>query len=294
MRQRGAAVIRHDLIEPARSGGYNVRTREEDRNLLRDLDEQDGGPDRAPMRVRGYDRKEQTDSFSHLRRFMRANIGRPWDKVYSELCAVNDPRNIRGYHVRQHIPDVVNIGNVGQDAKGVYIVNPHSIFGYPRYLRRGEFYVDGKGLLRESKGQRNENKSESRKERDKKLATIFSESGKFTNVLTEAGWFEVVRRKPYMIRDGLVEWEKGKPNFTLANRNSPERWKTQKDTTYFQFVPHFYWRLGMDRFMLVKSQEQAKSMESRSGWDAHYSVSIYATKWRAMSRSEIKRLNRAS
>lgn len=293
MRHRGAAVIRHDLIEPARSGGHNVRTREEDRNLLRDLDEQDGGPDRAPMRVRGYDRKEQTDSFSHLRRYMRKNIGRPWDKVFSELCAVNDPRNIRGYHVRQHIPDVVHAGDVAFDSHGVYVVNPKFNMGTRRYLRRGEFYVDGRGLLQVSNGQRDESKNASKSARDKKLAEIFNEEGKFTHVLTDAGWFEVVRRKPYAVRDGLVAWEKGKPDFTLANRDA-KRWKWQNDTTYFQFVPHFYWCVGMERFMLVKDQETAKSVEPRSGFASYYSVSVYGKSWRAMSRNEIKRLRRAS
>jgi len=60
----------------------------------------------APMR--NYkDRKQFGDRVTPLYRYLHKQVGRPWNKVYSELCKQTDPRSIRGFHLRSHIDDIV-------------------------------------------------------------------------------------------------------------------------------------------------------------------------------------------
>ncbi|MBZ5520789.1 MAG: hypothetical protein LAP21_00890 [Acidobacteriia bacterium] len=51
--------------------------------------------------------KELTDVLNPLRRFLRSRLGRPWDKVYSELCAGLDRRKVTGLHIFQHLESMV-------------------------------------------------------------------------------------------------------------------------------------------------------------------------------------------
>src|SRR5215467_9380627 len=54
-----------------------------------------------------YAEKEFTDVLNPLERFLRSNLGRPWDKVYSELCAGLDKRKTTGLHIFQHLKHMV-------------------------------------------------------------------------------------------------------------------------------------------------------------------------------------------
>lgn len=67
--------------------------------------------DDLPKRVSGsrskYIRAGETKYFSDLigplRRFLRKNVGRPWDKVYSEMREKLDDRKVTGRHVFEHV-----------------------------------------------------------------------------------------------------------------------------------------------------------------------------------------------
>lgn len=54
-----------------------------------------------------YAEKEFTDVLNPLERFLRSNLGRPWDKVYSELCSGLDKRKTTGLHIFQHLKHMV-------------------------------------------------------------------------------------------------------------------------------------------------------------------------------------------
>jgi len=58
-------------------------------------------------RSRKYFAKEFTDVLGPLIGFLRKNVGRPWDKVYSELCGGLDKRKVTGLHIFQHLEDFV-------------------------------------------------------------------------------------------------------------------------------------------------------------------------------------------
>ena len=68
--------------------------------------------DEQPKRPRGFEayggeRKEFTDVLGPLKGFLRKNVGRPWDKVYSELCAGLDKRKVTGWHIFTHVEQFV-------------------------------------------------------------------------------------------------------------------------------------------------------------------------------------------
>ena len=43
-----------------------------------------------------------------LERFLLHRVGRPWDKVYAEVCAVTDPRSLQGAEVRDYLRSFVS------------------------------------------------------------------------------------------------------------------------------------------------------------------------------------------
>lgn len=50
-----------------------------------------------------YETKSFTDMLGPLRRYLRSNVGRPWDKVYSELAQHLDKRKTTGIHIFDHV-----------------------------------------------------------------------------------------------------------------------------------------------------------------------------------------------
>lgn len=65
-----------------------------------------GGGTRESMKHRyGYDAKMFGEHLSPLYGVIRKNVGRKWDKVYSELCKSFDRRSATGAHIFQHLFD---------------------------------------------------------------------------------------------------------------------------------------------------------------------------------------------
>lgn len=65
-----------------------------------------------PKKALGFEsyfgsRKLFTDVLGPLERFLRKNVGRPWDKVYSELSDGLDKRKATGKHIFDHVDDMV-------------------------------------------------------------------------------------------------------------------------------------------------------------------------------------------
>lgn len=69
-------------------------------------------PDLLPqcegMRRPYSNRKSFTDLLGPLRRWLRARVGRPWDDVYSEACAVIKPDSIVRAHIKTHLLEFVH------------------------------------------------------------------------------------------------------------------------------------------------------------------------------------------
>jgi hypothetical protein len=83
--------------------GGRVRVQEfNDEDRWADYD----GSTRHPIsrfRQFGSNAKGFSDRLGPLRKYLRKQVGRPWDVVYSELSAVLDKRSISGLHIWDHV-----------------------------------------------------------------------------------------------------------------------------------------------------------------------------------------------
>jgi hypothetical protein len=61
----------------------------------------------ASYRDYGYSAKWFTDVLGPLERFLRRSVGRPWNDVYSEMCASLDRRKATGQHIFDHTEQMV-------------------------------------------------------------------------------------------------------------------------------------------------------------------------------------------
>lgn len=139
------------LTERPRAGGKNGQSHNESLrgvNLTRyweDLDEDGTLRHKGMGRKRRYwgNVKDFTDLLSLLKRYLRSNVGRPWDKVYSEVCKNLRADSVQGNHLRDHVRSMVTPWvQYEQDCK---------IYGYEVGVsyRNDDFYVDAHGILRE-------------------------------------------------------------------------------------------------------------------------------------------------
>ena len=55
--------------------------------------------------MHGGGTKYFNDNLQPLTRYLQSNTGRPWNKVYSELCSRLDKTTVSGLHVFNHIFD---------------------------------------------------------------------------------------------------------------------------------------------------------------------------------------------
>jgi hypothetical protein len=92
------------------------------------------GPDNLParegmkMRHQGHT-KWLNEHLGPLRRYLDAQVGRPWNKVFSEICAHIDRNSAVQDHVRDHVSDYVATQVIEID--GVPCSNSSRLHGYP-------------------------------------------------------------------------------------------------------------------------------------------------------------------
>jgi hypothetical protein len=113
------------------------------------------------------------ENLAPLKRFLRSNVGRPWEKVYSEICAGIDRRNVVQAHIFEHL-----FGFVDREVRAVPSKNgKYTVFQVlnwqqewvPIEERGAYFFVDPRtGILRENIGR--VTSSAWTKERQAKLA----------------------------------------------------------------------------------------------------------------------------
>jgi hypothetical protein len=72
---------------------------------------------RSSARRRHHSYKGFTDVLGPLRGAIRRNLGRPWDKVFSEFCRVLDRRSLSGYHIWTHLQSEVQTNTFIENGK---------------------------------------------------------------------------------------------------------------------------------------------------------------------------------
>lgn len=94
----------------------------------------------ARGRKYGWDCKQLNEHLSPLRRYLRTNVGRPWNKVFSEICENISQNSATQSHVRDHLKHYVETNAKIEDGKVV------DSTGKPFFF--SEFFVHPKtGLL---------------------------------------------------------------------------------------------------------------------------------------------------
>lgn len=131
------------IVERPRRGKYG-----DDRAAKRRNDPE--GPTFLGMRA-GYGYRSLNENLAPLRRYLRAQVGRPWNKVFSEICAGIDGRNAVQQHIRQHIDDLIATKVEQRDRDLVDLHNRWRFYGRTAALHQ-ELYVDPRsGLIRTNK-----------------------------------------------------------------------------------------------------------------------------------------------
>lgn len=109
------------------------------------------GPSFLGMRA-GYGYRALNENLKPLERYLHAQVGRPWDKVHSEICANIDRRNTVQQHVLEHLRDMIAVQVEWRDGRWVDLKD-RDRWRDPRspYLRQ-KLYVDPRtGLIRTNK-----------------------------------------------------------------------------------------------------------------------------------------------
>lgn len=108
-----------------------------------DAEDYDGGPGRASS---ARHEKHLNENLAPLKRYLMGQVGRPWNKVYSEICRTIDTRSAIGLHVLQHLDGfiardtVIENGRVYDrgyrrltEVRGLYV---HPVTGLIRLAKR--------------------------------------------------------------------------------------------------------------------------------------------------------------
>ena len=177
--------------------GSSMKNKEvrEQRRQFRDNDDYDL-PRKSSMKPKGkfsWDKKELSDFLNPLVRFLRKNCGRPWNKVYSEICQNLDRRGTINNHVFEHLEDYVHTRPMWKNNK------PHKL-GWagstiPLYKTGYTFYVDRNGFLCEPKEKR-----PSRKKEENPNIIKTDDKNRFFAKRPDGTWFEVTITEPHPLR----------------------------------------------------------------------------------------------
>ncbi|HZS03851.1 MAG TPA: hypothetical protein VFD58_03180 [Blastocatellia bacterium] len=167
---------RHNHSDPSRKTGLRIRSYDPD-------EEYDDLPTRMPT-SRGRGTKYFSDFLSPLRRFLRSNVGRPWDKVYSEMRQHLDFRKTTGRHVFEHVEAEVSLHCFISDDGKVY---ERGRYGGRSFLVTGLYVHPRTGLLcwQEPRNRRKERQS---REASKEVTRIHL-SGKRHYVKLNGIWY---------------------------------------------------------------------------------------------------------
>lgn len=144
------------IVERPRKGKHPYAPAEKLRN---DPD----GPSFLGMRA-GYGHPGLNENLRPLRRFLEAQVGRPWNKVFAEISRGIDRRNTVQQHIYQHLDDFIAVQAQWRNGEIVDLKD-----GFNRYPRwRQTLFVDPRtGLIRKKPGPSRTQLRREQEERDR-------------------------------------------------------------------------------------------------------------------------------
>ena len=99
--------------------------------------------------------KSFTDVLGPLWKYLHRNLGRPWNKIYSEMCESLDKRKVTGRHIFEHLKHMVELDcYVDDDGKVKYKQYRRYVFNADQRQEVHGYYVHPRtGLLCEGRGE---------------------------------------------------------------------------------------------------------------------------------------------
>lgn len=135
--------MKHVVVDRPRTGGDGGKSKPPKGSKKQfnktPLEEQPKFQSSSRKRVYGYNCKELSDHLGPLRRWLRSQVGRNWDDVWSEICENLSVHDVMTRHVREHAEYYVQknctIDEEGDvcDSKGLKLIGD---------WRSRDFYVD--------------------------------------------------------------------------------------------------------------------------------------------------------
>jgi hypothetical protein len=179
------------------------------------LTDDDGEPIRAVKSTREPRGREQktkslNETLNPLKRYLASNVGRPWDKVYSEIAEHLKPTSTVQQHVRDHIEDFVAIST--RMKAGAVMMTPRH--GGERAVAESHvlYYVHPRtGILRHNENRTNWSQR-FRKAKEKAAAELAARmrviDAKTQLHLFDGAWWEVklakIKRHPHKAASGMT------------------------------------------------------------------------------------------
>jgi len=175
----------------------------------------DGEPIRAvkPVREpkgRAQKTKQLNETLNPLKRYLASNVGRPWDKVYSEISEHLKPTSTVQQHVRDHIEDFVAIST--RMKAGAVVMTPR--YGGERAVAESHvlYYVHPRtGILRYNENRTNWTTRfrKAKQDAEAELALRMRVIDAKTQLhLFDGGWWEVklekIKRHPHKAASGMT------------------------------------------------------------------------------------------
>jgi hypothetical protein len=100
------------LVERPRLGGTHKIRKGYSNELQHGLPDADGLPAREGIKAVHSHRKWFNEHLGPLRRYLDSQVGRPWDKVYSEIARHVDAGNVVQKHILTHLFEYVEVNAV--------------------------------------------------------------------------------------------------------------------------------------------------------------------------------------
>lgn len=157
-----------------------------------------GSGHREGMKFRyGYNTKSLSEHLSPLYGIIRKNVGRKWDKIYSELCEVFDTRSVINNHILEHLydrvakPEDTFIHENGQ----VYVRGGYRWGSEPIAGSYHEYYVDPRdGILKRNRHRQTYQqvarlRAKREAEEEAKVRRVIDDKTELLNL--EGLWYEV-------------------------------------------------------------------------------------------------------
>lgn len=154
--------------------------------------------------------KDFNEHLNPLWGIVRKNVGRPWDKIYSEICEVFDKRSVINQHILDHLDGFV---------ERRFLIKNDELFLTRHYYRKMvplkgssvEYYVDPRdGILKRNKSYKSYSQAarDFQNSRAKKLLEIQKVVDKDTILRKKDGtWFEVKLKPKQWTLPQYGAWE---------------------------------------------------------------------------------------